>query len=123
MCFEGLRVVDTPKTRAAAELIRRVYQDTPHCTGGYLHIVTDDCNVDDGYVDWCLKKISENEDGHPEHDLAIERECGEALRQLSEDERLSAILFYDESVEQFGRDLRALTVTRMSGDGGSGPDT
>lgn len=107
-CYEGLVVIDTPKTRHVAELIRRVYETSHGICGGYLHVLVDDNNY--GPVEWYLDKIEKNEDGVPPEDLAIQRECAIALGECSEDEQASAILFYDESAEQFGRDLRAKTV-------------
>lgn len=109
-CYEGLRVIDTPETRRVAELIRRVYQAENGASGAYLHIVVDDNNVEDGCIDFCLAEMDKNEYKDSPEDIAIQRECALALKALTEDERASAILFYDESVESFGRNLRALTV-------------
>jgi len=48
---------------------------------GPLHIVVSDSNVDDESIDWCEKNCTLNE---------TERACVEALRELSESERMLA---------------------------------
>lgn len=59
---------------------------------------------------FCINAIRENEDGLPADQVQIQMDCALALKELTEDERSSAILFYHESVERFGRDLRSLTI-------------
>ena len=71
--------IDTPDVRAVAVLIADLYQE--HGTGGGLHVLVDDWNIDilDGY----------------DLSTALERRCLEALRKLSEDERASALALHD----------------------------
>ena len=44
--------------RACFLLIRELYKTEP--CGGDLHIVTDDCNIEDGSLEWCESFIGRN---------------------------------------------------------------
>jgi hypothetical protein len=52
---EGKPQIDTPVVRAALVLVEAVYEHAP--TGGYLHIVLDDNNIEDENVEWCGQQI------------------------------------------------------------------
>lgn len=79
----GRPAIDTPKVREAARLVRELYQE--HCTGGPLHIVVDDWNLEDGHVDYCGERCAPG----------IERRCYEALKAMNEDERASVLSLED----------------------------
>jgi len=79
----GSPQIDSPAVRDAAHLIGRVYHFA--ITGGGLHIVVDDYNLDDADLDSCL--------GQPLS--TIERKCGEALRRMTVAERASALGLFD----------------------------
>ena len=82
-------------------MVAQVYESAS--TGGWLHIVLDDWNVDDRCLDYCERDLAKAEakpydpDGdeawpwsHPDS-LKVQRECLVAFRGLSEDERYSAL--------------------------------
>jgi hypothetical protein len=52
-CYEryGCPTEKHENTDNAVELIRELYET--HLTGGDLHIITDDWNLEDGHLDWC----------------------------------------------------------------------
>lgn len=95
-CWEkhGSPKILNERTRAAAELIRRVYDFSG--VGGNLHVVVGDFNVDDGSVRWCLDNaLKTNVHGAEPEQLAAERKCGQYLLQLGLEERASALAFHD----------------------------
>jgi len=65
--------------------------------GGNLHIFLDDWNIDDGYF------AGEYYDGAstpefmtgPPHQLAVERACYDCLKRMTEQERASALAWYE----------------------------
>ena len=115
MCYgcweeEGKPTIDTPAVRAAAAAVAEVYEHA--CTGGNLHIVLDDWNLEDSSLAFCDAYIARG--GHPddpdhspsytryklEHpdspeQLAAERRCHDLLKALSVKERASALALND----------------------------
>ena len=69
----------------ASQLIKRVYHF--YVTGGGLHIVLDDFNIDDADIDFCLSLPLST----------VERKCAEALRSLSKEERIAALGIEDQA--------------------------
>ncbi len=59
--------------------------------GGYLHIVTDDGNIEDGHIDFCMNEIQKNEDNYPYHLLLV---CTAILELLLQYPEGSAERFY-----------------------------
>jgi hypothetical protein len=90
-CWEKYETpqIDNPVVREARRAIDAVYEFS--CVGGNLHIAIDDWNLDDGDLDSCAEFIAENEDGDGPEQLAAERYCLGLLREMSEDERASAL--------------------------------
>ena len=43
-------------------LVQKYYAKPGNLAGGYLHLVLDDGNIDDDYVEFCLKYAGENHD-------------------------------------------------------------
>lgn len=91
--------IDNERVRSVALMIAQVYEN--HCTGGMLHIVIDDWNIEGHNIRWCLDVAmaeaangGHGDDIHPD-DLALMRRCGEAMLALTEDERASALALYD----------------------------
>ncbi len=106
--------IDTPAVRAAAKAVAEVYE---HCSsGGNLHIVLDDWNVEDDNLEFCSSCIdgsgvmplgNDPADFHihyndekrvnpdPPDQLAAERRCCDLFMALTEDERASALALYD----------------------------
>lgn len=83
----GSPSIDSVRTRHAAELIRRVYEQG--AVGGNAHIVLDDWNLEDAHIRWCLDEALV-ENIHCT-DVEVERRCLEAMLELSMDERASAM--------------------------------
>lgn len=83
----GSPKIDNEKTRAAAAAIDRVYEFSG--AGGNLHIVVDDWNLEDSSLEWCKVNaiVSEQDDEKREAEMA----CYTALRELTEEERYSAM--------------------------------
>lgn len=78
------------KVELAVKLITAVYEIA--CTGGNLHAQIDDYNLDEGHFQEFnpyFKDITEEQ-------ATIEQECFKHLQTMSEDERYSAVAFYDE---------------------------
>lgn len=80
------------------ELIKIIYTKY-NCAGGHLHIVLDDCNIEDDNIVWCLEnsisKIINKEE------KKIYTECAELLLKLSYSSRkrlLSNYNFYYEYI-------------------------
>ena len=92
-CWEkgGRPELDSPAIRRAVELMGKVYEFSG--VGGNLHIVLDDWNIDDDDLDWCEQAVSEGGryGNHDPEQLAAERECLNALRALTMEERHSAM--------------------------------
>lgn len=69
MCYgcweeEGSPAIVDDKTKAAAKLIEELYEH--HCSGGYLHIVTDDYNLKQHNIDWCVDRQGGRDHGAPD---------------------------------------------------------
>lgn len=88
------------------DLIWDIYETYP--TGGALHIVLDDDNVDDDSIYWCMENaINKNFENYYDedswHDIEQDRamffECAENLLKMSEEERLKCIMQSQESNE------------------------
>lgn len=112
-CWEeyGKPVIDTPAVREAANSVAEVYAYA--CTGGNLHIVLDDWNLEDGslqFCDGCIKRGGHPEDPndspwhtkqtleHPDsaEQLAAERRCHDLFAALSVVERASVLALVDQ---------------------------
>jgi hypothetical protein len=104
MCMEcwekkGSPSIVNEKTKAAAELIAEVYNH--HNSGGYLHIVVDDWNIDYDSIAWCQNYIKHPVSYHERTPEQIEAElaCVNALLELTEDEVGSALAIHDGFVK------------------------
>jgi hypothetical protein len=67
-----------------APLIAAVYEES--CVGGGLHIVVDDGNVEANHIVWCIQNNSLT---------TAEMACATALLDLSVEQRLAALAFYE----------------------------
>jgi len=87
-CWEehGSPKIDNAKVRAAARLVRRLYETFP--TGGNLHIITDDWNISDRDIEFCSGFKSEMK---PD-----ELACLNAFSEMTKAERASALGLVDE---------------------------
>ncbi|SRR5581483_441698 len=115
-CWEdyGKPIIDTEAVSAAAAAVADVYEYA--CTGGNLHIVLDDWNVEDSDLDFCNQCImgagvmplggstvaahlryNEQKRANPDppEQLAAERRCHDLFRALTEEERASALALHD----------------------------
>ncbi len=89
-------IIRSEKTKKAVELIEKVYATC--ATGGYCHIVTDDNNIEDGFITWCIDSAEKKilSDWVPESSRLDCLECLLFLQGLTEVERYSVIKLRDE---------------------------
>lgn len=82
----------SPEVIHAAELVKRVYEFS--CVGGNLHCEIDDFNLEDK---WFIGRTLERfrDDTSPEQ-WEVEQACFEALKDLSEEHRASAVALAHE---------------------------
>ncbi len=98
-CWEeaGEPAMVTPAILAAVASVKRVFD--LHCTGGNLHIVIDDWNLEDDHLAFCRSAVSRGLSGEL---LAAELDCLDHLGPMSEQERASVLARYsgftDDSV-------------------------
>lgn len=103
MCYgcyeeEGKPALLTDKTRAAAALIKELYLS--HVVGGYLHIVTDDMNCEQDHIDSCIKNMDKTGGRWLDYEPTdIERRCGAALQDMTDEERISSIAIWEGWIE------------------------
>ncbi len=103
---EGSPTIDSPAVRHASDCVRRLHAHPRGATGGALHIVTDDWNVDDKSVRGCKSYIGRCEreamkdptNGRGDLDryrelTALEQACFDAFLGLNVQERTSALAF------------------------------
>lgn len=82
--------IDIVRLAPVVALIRKVYEFD--LAGGGLHIVVDDDNIETSHIRWCLDSwIPEDRFKTSAEQKAAEIACGEALLELTEDERQAAI--------------------------------
>ncbi len=70
--------------RGSTSLVRELYVDAP--TGGNLHIVTDDWNLEDPFIRWSISQPGTSD---------LERNIGRRLLALTEEERGTALKLAD----------------------------
>jgi len=68
-------------------LLRRLYAH--NAVGGNCHIVTDDGNIEDEFINWCLEQINTAPYWHPKNKkmLQVEREILQILLTIPENQR------------------------------------
>jgi hypothetical protein len=94
MCFAcyveaGRPWNDTGDAEVAAFLIRDLYSFAS--AGGAMHVVTDDANVEDSHVAWCIDHAYKYRGSDSPEDHAIEIAVGILMLDLDEDERWTAL--------------------------------
>jgi hypothetical protein len=93
MCIEcweeyGRPAIVAPAVETAADAVNDMY--VIHPVGGALHIVTDDWNLEDEFLDWCAS--CENLECHGKKRLnAWEQRAFDTLRLLTINERATAL--------------------------------
>jgi hypothetical protein len=78
-------MIITESMIACRWFIQQLYKG--HAVGGYLHIVTDDKNVEDDNLIFCMGEIEENAERHSMTLLIIQRVIVELLMKMSLAER------------------------------------
>lgn len=96
MCINCYTEAGSPKiinekVERAADLIDVLYETEDGGAGGYAHIVTDDWNLDDGCIDRCIEDCKKGGQDVSEETRLASLSALEALRELSEDERYTAL--------------------------------
>lgn len=82
--YGGVRL-DNEKVRAAALLVQALDEEQP--SGGAAHIVTDDWNLEDSSIDWCLENFSADDFDDGSRSIPVLR----AFKDMTLDERASAL--------------------------------
>ena len=78
------------KIEIGKKLVAELYEECP--TGGYGHIVFDDYNVEDGFVDWCIEQAEKGSyDFISEEGRKLSLAALKHFKTLTEDERLLAL--------------------------------
>lgn len=98
MCRDCWEEYGSPKlynanVKRASDLAKSVYA-SGLLTGGALHIVLDDFNVEDECVDFCAKYLEDNRSDYGDT-YELQKECIQAFKILTEDERASALAVHD----------------------------
>jgi hypothetical protein len=97
MCCDCLEEYDPEpvsdeKMAEVIAAIKEVYAQEGGSTGGGLHIVLDDWNIEDYHVDYCLNWIQTDGfygDNHAWR--AVDLRCAKLLRELTEGQRASVM--------------------------------
>ena len=90
----GSPAIRNDRVLAAVAAIRELYELT--ASGGNLHVIVDDWNIDDEYFE--RDPCDENYwDADPEQ-LAVERRCFALLKAMTVDERASALALHDKFI-------------------------
>jgi len=94
-CWEksGEPTIVNELTTSVAKMIDHVYDFSE--VGGNAHIVVDDFNLEDDNIDFCLQQIKKNPFHDEKEQLDAEKQCLLALRQMSRDERASAMAIHE----------------------------
>lgn len=74
----------TSQIVTAVAAIRNLY--AVHCTGGKMHVVTDDWNLEDDSLEFCGQNLPHDE---------VERICWERLSELTENQRATALAIHN----------------------------
>jgi hypothetical protein len=95
-CYEeyGKPEITNERVEAAAALVTKIYEYNR--VGSNLHIVTDDWNLEDNNIDFCLNAARTA----PYHEItpeqrAVEEECCNLLRSMTLQERASVLAIHD----------------------------
>jgi hypothetical protein len=83
--------IDNDKMDDAVAAIEEVYNF--HLAGGALHVVIDDWNLEDERITFCEKYAKDNTERKDQ--LAAELHCIELLKEMSVEERASALALYE----------------------------
>jgi hypothetical protein len=94
-CYKeyGSPLVISDLTRKCAELVAELYEFS--FVGGNCHIVTDDWNLEDEHIQWCLKSVLDNKYEDTPEQLAVEKKLLELLASMSIEERASSLAIHD----------------------------
>ena len=65
--------------------------------GGHAHIVIEDGNVADEYIQWCLNEVAVNTFSEDPEELDAERQFLEVMLAASHEERISALVIRDST--------------------------
>lgn len=91
----GSPKIVSEKTKRVADLINELYNHS--LVGCYAHVVTDDWNLEDGSIDFCLESARKNEysEHYNEAAKSVSIACLEAMKTLTMAERYSAMAIHE----------------------------
>lgn len=100
MCYGCYEEAGKPKilneeVKKAADLIGKLYEHPDCGAGGYAHVVTDDWNLEDGSIDFCIKEAEKGEYDIDEEGRQLCLSILNQLKSLSKDERYSSLALAD----------------------------
>lgn len=97
-CYEeaGKPRIVNEEVEKAADLVRKLYNQPGCGAGGYAHIVTDDWNLKDNHIDFCIQETDKAEnEGMSEESKQVCLDVLNQFKKLSLDERYSALAIVD----------------------------
>lgn len=89
----GSPAIISEATQAAAKLVEAVYDED--MMGGRLHVVLDDFNIEDEHLEGLYDASNATK---------AERECYEAFKALTVDERASALALWEGWISSISQD-------------------
>lgn len=102
-CWEeyGKPLVVNETTAKTAELVKRLYEFA--AAGGNCHIVTDDWNLEDDHIEFCVAQVERGgyvdpnyaDDRDSPEQLSLEAEILKAFGAMTMDERASTMAIVD----------------------------
>lgn len=95
-------IVRNERTNRVAFLVGKLYEYPAGAVGGHCHIVTDDLNLDDDDIQFCLGELDKKNEyaflGEPDPKMIeIERELLTLMLGMSMQERRSSLAIRDEN--------------------------
>jgi hypothetical protein len=76
----------TKEVGEICKLVKTLYEDMQEGAGGMLHIVLDDCNIEDDDIQWCIEYCNREENAD-RHDKEICLEIAQRMLGLNMEQR------------------------------------
>ena len=99
----------TKEVEEVCKLVKTLYEDMGERAGGMLHIVLDDCNIDDDDLQWCIEYCNREENAD-RHDKSICLEIAHRMLNLSKEQRL--LIYYQWDGEFCSDNCDECVITR-----------
>lgn len=99
----------TKEVGEVCKLVKTLYEDMGEGAGGMLHIVLDDCNIEDDDIQWCIEYCNREENAD-RHDKEICLEIAQRMLELNYIERM--LVYYQWDIGFCGSDCTKCVITR-----------